>query len=82
MADPAPVGLTEDEREGEVLLEGEVMLGGRIYDVLHHSIHYQPGSGHDGCLFRLVPVSHEEAVEQVIEQASESYECLAGECMH
>ena len=27
-------------------------------------------------------MTHEEAVEQVIEQASESYECLAGECMH
>ena len=27
-------------------------------------------------------MTHEDAVEQVIEQASESYECLAGECMH
>ena len=27
-------------------------------------------------------MTHEEAVEQVIEQASESYECLAGECKH
>ena len=27
-------------------------------------------------------MTHEDAVEQVIEQASEAYECLAGECMH
>lgn len=27
-------------------------------------------------------MTHEEAVEQVKEQAAESFECLAGECMH
>ena len=39
------------------------------------AIHYR-----DCC--EALGMTHEEAVEQVKEQAAESYECLAGECMH